>query len=124
MPVGLGGDPQVGVSPLRTIAGGRGEAYWKLALGNHADVPGQEFLNIVLTRPPEVIQPNDLRGRIRSAWKEFREARIEAAKADAALVTAQAELKQKEADFADKSKNLIKAIAEALAKREAASNAA
>ena len=104
--------------------GGRGEAYWKLALGDHADVPGQEFLNTVLSHQPEVISPDDLRERIRTAWNEFRAARTEAAKADAALATAQTELKQKEADFADKSKNLIKAIAEALAKREAASDAA
>jgi hypothetical protein len=102
----------------------RGEAYWKLALGDHANVPGQEFLKKVLNAQPEVIHPDDLRGRIRTSWNEFKALRKEAATADAKLADAQADLKLKEAEFADLSKNLIKAISDALAEREDASNAA
>ncbi|MCH5377093.1 MAG: hypothetical protein JJ992_24280 [Planctomycetes bacterium] len=111
------------IKKLRNVDG-REEAYWKLALGDHADVPGQEFLNEVLSRQPGVVHPDNLRSQIRTAWNEFRAARTEAAKAKAVLAMAQADLKQKEADYADKSKNLIKAISGALADREGASDAA
>lgn len=104
--------------------GRRGEAYWKLALGDHASIPGQDFLNQVLNVQPEVIAPDKLRDRIRTAWNEFLEARIAAATASAALAAAQDDLKQKEAELANESKNLIKAITDALAEREAASSAA
>jgi len=102
----------------------RGEAYWKLALGDLADVPGQEFLDKLLERQPEVLHPDDLRNRIRESWNLFRAARKESAMADAVLASAQADLKEKEADFAGKTRNLVKAIANALARREDASNAA
>lgn len=102
----------------------RGEAYWKLALGRHAQVPGQEFLNEVLADDPKVIDPDDLPGEILTAWNAFNTARKAAAEAIATLISAQSELKERETDYADKKKNLIKSIADALAEREVSSDAA
>jgi hypothetical protein len=114
------------ISDIKKLRNGpnRGEAYWKLALGGHGQVPGQEFLNKVLEDKPEVIAPDALQDRILEAWNEFRAARTAAATSDATLGVAQQALKSAEADFAAKSKNLIKATKGALAEREAAPDAA
>jgi hypothetical protein len=120
----------------------RGEAYWKLALGCPQEITRfgcpeglsvqgcpeafseQDFLHKVLDLPPPIVDPADLETRITAAWTEFTDARRESVKANVDLENAEAILKTAKAEYADKSKNLIKAIAEALAVREAASDGA
>jgi chromosome segregation ATPase len=105
-------------------AGGRRGAYWKLALGKHKDVPGQKFVELLLDDHPKIITANQLQENILSAWNKLKSKRVEATQANASLKTAQAELKQTEAIFADVSKNLIKTIVDELAESEADADAA
>ncbi len=102
----------------------RGEAYWRLALGEFPELADQEFLHKVLEFPPPIVSPDELEPVIVAAWKNFKTKRTAAVRAGVELENAKAALKSAEADHAALSKNLVKAIADALAEREAAPNAA
>lgn len=102
----------------------RGEAYWKLALADPDTVPGQTSLNIELAREPEVILPGDLQARIEGVWGEFTDARTVSAEKTLDLDKAKATHKEAETASKDAIKNLVKAITDALAEREAPANAA
>ncbi|MEZ5875574.1 MAG: hypothetical protein R3D30_12385 [Hyphomicrobiales bacterium] len=109
--------------------GRRAEAYWKLALGvsdpeDPMHVPGQSFLNIELSREPKVIRPDQLRAQIEAAWNAFTEARMTAATKALELDKKKAAHKAAETAFKDVTKNLIKAITDALAEPEAPADAA
>ena len=111
-------------------AGKRGEAYWKLVLGDHVGEPGkkflegQEFLNAVLDREPKVIRPKICARRSGkrgtnsgSSGKRWLAPRLFWRRS-----TTNGKRKRR---ISPKSpKNLIKAIAEALANQEARSDAA
>lgn len=97
----------------------RGEAYWKLALGDRDRQGAQGFLHLLLTDPPAIVKPDKLDGKIVAAWDDFKAARAVDAAAQTELKDAQAAHKAAKADYDTKTKTIIKTIIDALAAREA-----
>ena len=102
----------------------RGEAYWRLAMGEFDELADEEFLHLVLKLPPPIVPPDELEAKIVAAWGRYKQTRSAAVRAGVELENARAKQKAAEAVHAARSKSLVKAIADALAKREAAPNAA
>ncbi|MGB3315254.1 MAG: hypothetical protein WBB85_12640, partial [Albidovulum sp.] len=97
----------------------RGEAYWKLALGDRDRQGAQGFLHLLLKDPPDIVKPDALDGKIVAAWDAFKSARATDAAAQAELQAAQAAHKAAKDDYDKKTKTIIKTIIDALAAREA-----
>ncbi|MCP4448681.1 MAG: hypothetical protein GY811_25585 [Myxococcales bacterium] len=97
----------------------RGEAYWKLALGDRDRLGAQGFLQLLLKDPPQLVKPDELDGKIETAWAAFKQARAEAVAAQSEYEAAQAAHKAAKVDYDAKTKSIIKTITDALAAREA-----
>ena len=89
----------------------RGEAYWKLALGDRDRQGAQGFLHLLLKDPPDIAKPDNLDGKIVAAWDAFKAARAVDAAAQAELQGAQAAHKAAKADYDTKTKTIIDALA-------------
>lgn len=97
----------------------RGEAFWKLALGDRDRQRAQGFLHLLLKDPPDIVTPDALDGKIVAAWDAFAVARATDAAAQAELQAAQAAHKTAKDDYDKRTKTIIKTIVDALAAREA-----
>jgi len=102
----------------------RGEAYWKLALAELAEIPGLPFLDEELKREPQLIEPDQLQERFRKIWNDLTNARSTAAEKMLELERAKVAQKDAETKLKNTTTNLIKAITDTLAEREAAGSAA
>lgn len=97
----------------------RGEAYWKLALGDRDQLGAQGFLHLLLNDPPELVKPDHLDVKITAAWDVYNAASVEDAAAKADYAGAQADHKTAKADYHAKIKSIIKTIIDALAALQA-----
>jgi len=111
------------VQKLRN-SGRPSEAYWKLVLASQVETPGLESVAAILDGTLPLIPLAELRGKLEQVWAAYSDAKSAEAQKALALAEAGAGLAAATKVRDEFAKNLVRAITEALAERDAPAQAA